>query len=89
MLINQRLNTHLVLLSLELSFLVCKTHHTRVYKIRVFYTSHEGSSWMAITTELLLMDAGQYNAELPQKLFLSPGGNKNRDLFLYKTNKNC
>ena len=42
---------------------------------------------MAITTELLLMYAGQYNAELPQWLSLSSGGNKNSDLFNPETNQ--
>ena len=39
--------------------------HTRVYEIRVFYISHEGSSQIATTTKLILMNAGQYNAGLP------------------------
>ena len=43
---------------------------------------------MTTTTELLLMDAGQYNAELPQWASLSSGGgNKNSDLFHRETNQ--
>ena len=43
---------------------------------------------MAATNELLPIDAGQCNAESPQWLSLSSGGNKNSDLFHPENNKN-
>ena len=42
---------------------------------------------MATTNELILVDGGQYNAELPQWLSLSSGGNKNSYLFHPESNQ--